>query len=237
MHQNPKSLAKIWKKPSESLVLHLALFLFVDHNWSEDSEPSSIADFKAINAQLVMLEPQLSAKTKKEAKKMAPPLVKIIDPVDTEPEEVYESPEKTENAKKKDVEKDKKFARQELLNKLARSNLEATINEEASELENSSNQQIAASFQAKIYDQVRRKWRRPPSARNGMEAKLLVELIPTGEVVSVTVVESSGLADFDRSAEQAVIRSGRFEVPDESRLFEEYFRKFFFLFRPEDLLR
>ena len=70
-----------------------------------------------------------------------------------------------------------------------------------------------------------------------MEAKLLVELIPTGEVVSVTVVESSGLADFDRSAEQAVIRSGRFEVPDESRLFEEYFRKFFFLFRPEDLLR
>ena len=220
-----------------ALVLHLALFLFVDHNWSEDSEPSSIADFKAINAQLVMLEPQLSAKTKKEAKKMAPPLVKIIDPVDTEPEEVSESPEKTENAKKKDVEKDKKFARQELLNKLARSNLEATINEEASELENSSNQQIAASFQAKIYDQVRRKWRRPPSARNGMEAKLLVELIPTGEVVSVTVVESSGLADFDRSAEQAVIRSGRFEVPDESRLFEEYFRKFFFLFRPEDLLR
>ena len=220
-----------------ALVLHLALFLFVDHNWSEDSEPSSIADFKAINAQLVMLEPQLSAKPKKEAKKMAPPPVKIIDPVDTEPEEVYESPEKTENAKKKDVEKDKKFARQELLNKLARSNLEATINEEASELENSSNQQIAASFQAKIYDQVRRKWRRPPSARNGMEAKLLVELIPTGEVVSVTVVESSGLVDFDRSAEQAVIRSGRFEVPDESRLFEEYFRKFFFLFRPEDLLR
>ena len=220
-----------------ALVLHLALFLFVDHNWSEDSEPSSIADFKAINAQLVMLEPQLSAKTKKEAKKIASPPVKIFDPADTEPEEVYESPEKTENAKKKDVEKDKKFARQELLNKLARSNLEATINEEASELENSSNQQIAASFQAKIYDQVRRKWRRPPSARNGMEAKLLVELIPTGEVVSVTVVESSGLADFDRSAEQAVIRSGRFEVPDESRLFEEYFRKFFFLFRPEDLLR
>ena len=220
-----------------ALVLHLALFLFVDHNWSEDSEPSSIADFKAINAQLVMLEPQLSAKPKKEAKKMALPPVKIIDPVDIEPEEVSESPEKTENAKKKDVEKDKTFARQELLNKLARSNLEATINEEASELENSSNQQIAASFQAKIYDQVRRKWRRPPSARNGMQAKLLVELIPTGEVVSVTVVESSGLADFDRSAEQAVIRSGRFEVPDESRLFEEYFRKFFFLFRPEDLLR
>ena len=220
-----------------ALVLHLALFLFVDRNWSEDSEPSSIADFKAINAQLVMLESKLSAKPKKEAKKMAPPQVKRIDPVDAELQKGSESPEKTENSKKKDVEKDKKFARQELLNKLARSNLEATINEEASELENSSNQQIAASFQAKIYDQVRRKWRRPPSARNGMEAKLLVELIPTGEVVSVTVVESSGLADFDRSAEQAVIRSGRFEVPDESRLFEEYFRKFFFLFRPEDLLR
>ena len=85
--------------------------------------------------------------------------------------------------------------------------------------------------------QVRRKWRRPPSARNGMQTKLLVELIPTGDVVSVTIVESSGLLEFDRSAEQAVIRSGRFEVPEESRLFEGYFRNFFLLFRPEDLLR
>mgnify|MGYP001269371562 CR=1 FL=1 len=220
-----------------ALVLHLALFLFVDRNWSQDSEPSSIVEFKAINAQLVMLEPKLPAKPKKAVKKTVPTQVQRIDSVDTEPKGTSESIEKTESFEEKDIGKEAELARQELLNKLARSNFEATINAEASELENSTGQQIATSFQAKIYDQVRRKWRRPPSARNGMQTKLLVELIPTGEVVSVTVVESSGLAEFDRSAEQAVIRSGSFEVPDESRLFEEYFRKFFFLFRPEDLLR
>ena len=70
-----------------------------------------------------------------------------------------------------------------------------------------------------------------------MSAKLLVELIPTGEVVAVSVVESSGNAAFDRSAEQAVRRARRFEVPQDNAIFEENFRQFYFLFQPEDLLR
>ena len=70
-----------------------------------------------------------------------------------------------------------------------------------------------------------------------MQTKLLVELIPTGEVMSVSIIESSGVVAFDRSAEQAVKRSGKFEVPGSNQLFEEYFRRFYFLFKPEDLLR
>ena len=70
-----------------------------------------------------------------------------------------------------------------------------------------------------------------------MQAKLLVELIPTGRVMSVTVVESSGNAEFDRSAEAAVNKAREFEVPAESEIFERHFRQFSLLFRPEDLLR
>jgi len=50
-------------------------------------------------------------------------------------------------------------------------------------------------------------------------------------------VTSSGNVAFDRSAEQAVRRSRRFEVPLDNGVFEAHFRSFYFLFQPEDLLR
>ena len=58
-----------------------------------------------------------------------------------------------------------------------------------------------------------------------------------GEVVAVSIVESSGNGAFDRSAEQAVRRARRFEVPEQNSIFEAHFRQFYFLFQPEDLLR
>ena len=94
-----------------------------------------------------------------------------------------------------------------------------------------------SSYQAGIYQLVRDNWSRPPSARNGMQARFLVELIPNGELLSVALVEGSGSSAFDRSAEQAIRQARRFEVPDDNALFEANFRRFYFLFRPEDLLR
>ena len=96
---------------------------------------------------------------------------------------------------------------------------------------------VAQSFQLGIYQAVVGNWSRPPSARNGMQAKLRVELVPTGDVVAVSLVESSGNGAFDRSAEAAVRKARRFEVPKDPELFEQYFRRFTLLFRPEDLLR
>ncbi len=82
-----------------------------------------------------------------------------------------------------------------------------------------------------------RYWSRPPSARNGMEALLSLQLVPSGDVVSVSLVRSSGSAAFDRSAINAVEKAGSF--PELARLpraeFERSFRRFSLLFRPEDL--
>ena len=94
-------------------------------------------------------------------------------------------------------------------------------------------QQVAALMQARIT----KNWRRPPSARNGMEALLTISLVPTGEVVGINVATGSGSNAFDRSAIAAVERVGQF--PEVAVLsisdFERYFRRFPLRFRPEDL--
>ena len=69
---------------------------------------------------------------------------------------------------------------------------------------------MAASYAALIQQTVINYWSRPPSARNGMEAELSIQLIPTGEVVSVNVIRSSGNSAFDRSAINAVKKAGSF---------------------------
>jgi TonB family protein len=101
-------------------------------------------------------------------------------------------------------------------------------NEEVDEV-----QQVAGLMQARITQN----WRRPPSARNGMEVLLIISLVPTGEVVGISVSSSSGSTAFDRSAIAAVERVTRF--PEVTVLsisdFERYFRRFPLRFKPEDL--
>jgi len=67
---------------------------------------------------------------------------------------------------------------------------------------------------------------------------LQIRLVPSGEVVSVTVVKGSGNDAFDRSAANAVWLNERFSSLTEigPRLFEEYFRELNLVFKPEDLL-
>tara|TARA_Y100000385_G_scaffold146328_1_gene151951 strand:+ start:352 stop:948 length:597 start_codon:yes stop_codon:yes gene_type:complete len=92
---------------------------------------------------------------------------------------------------------------------------------------------VAATIQAAVIS----RWTRPPSARNGMVSILSIQLVPTGEVVGVGVIQSSGNTAFDRSAMTAVERAGRFpEIAKvDNRTFEANFRRFQLIFKPEDL--
>ena len=98
-------------------------------------------------------------------------------------------------------------------------------------------EEMAASYAALIRETVAGYWNRPPSARNGMEVLLEVQLVPTGEVINVRLLRGSGDTAFDRSAQNAVERAGGFpelrNLPP--REFERSFRRFQLLFRPEDL--
>ncbi len=128
-------------------------------------------------------------------------------------------------------------ARKKRLEALAERFFEEELEREMMDLGEDGDEPAALTYVDGIYRAVVANWSRPPSARNDMEAQLRVELIPTGEVVSVTVISSSGNSAFDRSAEAAVQKARRFEVPPETRLFERHFRSFVLLFKPQDLLR
>lgn len=95
----------------------------------------------------------------------------------------------------------------------------------------------AQSYSFKFKQRVESQWSRPPSARTGMTCLLDIQLVPTGRIVSVTVLKSSGNQAFDRSAVQAVKKVEVFpEVKEMSPdIFEQYYRRFRFLFNPQDL--
>ena len=125
-----------------------------------------------------------------------------------------------------------RFTAEELA-RLTQSDITAAINAETAV----SDQDLAASYAALIRATVVNYWSRPPSARNGMQTVLQLQLIPTGEIVGVTIVQSSGDPAFDRSAVNAVEKAARF--PELQKLppreFEKTFRRFKLLFKPEDL--
>jgi colicin import membrane protein len=123
------------------------------------------------------------------------------------------------------------------LNRLAASAFDDALAREADALNRDSAAEAVMTYEQGIYRLIVNNWSRPPSARNDMKATLLVELVPTGDVAAVSLVESSGDEAFDRSAEQAVRKAGKFDVPKESELFEKNFRRFRLVFKPEDLLR
>ncbi len=94
------------------------------------------------------------------------------------------------------------------------------------------------AYSAIIHDLVQQNWSRPPSARNGMVAVLRIRMMPTGDVLEVEVVQSSGDFAFDRAAESAVLRVRRFTELQgmDIRMFDRNFRTLLLTFRPQDLL-
>jgi colicin import membrane protein len=119
----------------------------------------------------------------------------------------------------------------------AREELALAMAAEDEFLEAATDEQLTASYIALIARAVEDNWSRPPSARNDMEAELQLQLIPTGEVVSVTLAVSSGNDAFDRSAIMAVRKADRFPELQQLdlRLFEKNFRRLRLKFKPEDL--
>lgn len=83
-----------------------------------------------------------------------------------------------------------------------------------------------------IKSKVIRNWRQPLGFDiAGYKCDLDVKLLPTGEVVQVIVIRSSGNLEFDRSAELALYKSSPLPMPNDQELAKE-FRQFSFTFNP-----
>jgi colicin import membrane protein len=137
----------------------------------------------------------------------------------------------TEEARRRSAEEERQRDQQRLAQE------QAARDAQASQAANENG--VVAEYAALIKRIISQNWQIPPSARNGMTAIVELRLVPTGEVVGISVIDSSGDAVFDRSVMQAVERAGRFPELQgmDNTLFERNFRRFTLVFRPEDLLR
>lgn len=112
--------------------------------------------------------------------------------------------------------------------------------QQAAEQAQAAAQQSVSTYEGYVRDRIAGNWSRPPSARRDMQVELQIRIVPTGQVMGVVVTRSSGDPAFDQSAITAVERAGRFDRLQELArkdplLFEQNFRKFTLVFRPEDL--
>ena len=222
-----------------ALLVHLLFVFALEGGWTTAS-PTITAQPQVVQASLVSLskpkpkpKPKSKSKSKPKPKavepkpepKPAPPPAPQIEAPPPEPivEQPGSTPEVSQEERIAELQRELMAGFEDLPDAD-----EQLPNEEVNEV-----QKVAGLMQARITQN----WRRPPSARNGMEVLLIISLVPTGEVVGISISSSSGSTAFDRSAITAVERVARF--PEVTVLsisdFERYFRRFPLRFKPEDL--
>ena len=228
-----------------TLVLHLLMIVALTMNWGGFDENRTVKPTvvsTVIHARLVdvsELKPKKVSKPAAKPKTRPRPKPKPKAKPKPKPVQKVEpkAKPKPKPAPPKVVEKPEPRLTAAELAAIARSELSQAMDTEEQQQAAMTSDEMAASYAALIRQTVMSYWSRPPSARNGMEVLLTLQLIPTGEVVSVTVVKGSGNNAFDRSAINAVQKAGQFpelkNLP--SREFEKSFRRLSLLFRPEDL--
>ena len=208
--------------------LHVGIVLVLGFRWAGPPQVIAAAPTaQAVQAVLVSAD-SLAPKPKPPPKPKPKPKVESAPTLKNEvspPEVVESAPEVSETTPESDATQLAALAREELANM------------ETSDLPVSESGSVQDAVAATIQRAVVNRWTRPPSARNGMVSVLSIQLVPTGEVVGVGVLTTSGDVAFDRSAISAVERVGKFpEIAQlDSRVFETTFRRFQLIFRPEDL--
>ncbi|MDH3689989.1 MAG: cell envelope integrity protein TolA [Gammaproteobacteria bacterium] len=93
-------------------------------------------------------------------------------------------------------------------------------------------QSALAALIPAIQQAVSRNWIRPPDSESNLEAKVLVTVSPSGEVLEAKVTSSSGDPIFDRSVEAAVLKASPLPIPRDQELYG-FFRQFIFRFKPD----
>lgn len=93
---------------------------------------------------------------------------------------------------------------------------------------------IEADYMQQIQQHVSSYWSYPAVVRPEEETELRITLVPTGQVIQVSVVKSSGNPALDRSVEQAVRKASPLPVPKDIHVFEKSFRNLTMKFRPEN---
>ncbi|PCK08452.1 MAG: protein TolA [Alteromonadaceae bacterium] len=248
-----------------SLGIHLMLVGGLYFGWPASPEAERRVIPKHINAKLVQLKPKavtskpkkrkpkkvdLTAKKKEKQrrereaqrkKKVAAQKAKKAEDDAAKKKALLDAEKKKqlaldEQKRAKDLAVKEQLAEQEKLMQAQQSLEQALLDEEVL-LEAEEHEIEAQSYMAAFARRVGANFTPPPSARTGMTCVLDIQLVPTGRIVSVNMNTSSGDDAFDRAAVQAVKKVDVFPEVKEMTpaVFEEYYRRFTFIFNPQDL--
>lgn len=90
------------------------------------------------------------------------------------------------------------------------------------------------NFSSIIKSQVMDNWKRPSQLKFNLRTEIQIVLVPTGEIVSASIIKGSGNLAFDESALTAISKVKSFEgLSMQMSLFDQHFRNFILIFSPE----
>ncbi len=217
-----------------TLLIHALLIALVGGDWVPRSDPRPVVEpVKIVKAQLVTLkkpQPVVTPRKPKPQPKAKPEPVKKVEkkPVETIKPKEKPKPVEEPGPSEEELERIKQQQLEQQLSALAAA--------EDAELQADEDASLIAQYTAMIAQQMHQTWKLPPSARRDMVAIIKIRMVPTGDIVAMTLSQSSGNAAFDQSALLTVEKAGRFAFMKDlpGRLFESHFREFDFLFSPKD---
>ncbi|WP_280539209.1 cell envelope integrity protein TolA [Chromohalobacter sp. 11-W] len=144
-----------------------------------------------------------------------------------------------EAEKKRQAEAERK-RQQELAERAAQANnssLDSMISDEEQSIANAKQANEAANgFKNLVRRYVEQSWNVPSNASSELRAIVRIQLLPTGELVSATITQSSGNSAFDHSVISAVEKAAPFrEMRELDASVKGRFREFNLDFNPEDI--
>jgi colicin import membrane protein len=219
-------------------IIGILLFLLMTE-WIGDEE-KVVKRPQHIAARIVQMnKPKPKAAPVKSVKKpAAPKQVKKADKPKPKPKPIKNVEKAQTQVKAKEPAKPLPLPGTDFLEALEQEEAQKALNDvlqkEAQAKQAKEQQDQVADYSSQINALIQSVWRFPPSAKHDEEVVLRVYLVPTGEVTEVFLLQSSGNAALDRSAEQAVWKVAHFPVPQDAALFEKEFRQIVLKLKPEN---
>ena len=179
---------------------------------------------------------KLKKKLSKDAKKAKQELAKLKNDTTKAKQDAEALKKLTAAQKKKLAEMKKAEALMQAKKKVSDSQLkkkaESILNQQR--IENRVESQIL-HYQTLIVEEISHHWLVPRGVDRKLACKLRITLMPSGEVISVSILLSSGDAILDRSAQSAVYKASPLPVPNDKDLFKK-FETFNLTVRPENVI-
>ncbi len=123
-----------------------------------------------------------------------------------------------EQARKAEQARIKQQAVQDLKRQMAAE--EKRLQQEQQTAQAAADTRYRAQYAADIAYRVRHNWLRPPDANQDFTCSVLVQQMPTGDVIAVRITKSCGSPVLDRSVENAVRKSSPLPPPPVPEVFD-----------------